>query len=490
MQLPLAASCIVLGGLPIHIAFADSPRALEGPQPLLLRMDHQTVLQSARRDAMDAISGYPDSAAVPMFAGHGSIDPKFTVLRLDKDPALLLLKPEPAAKARGFDPIEILAGEGPRKIKAVLGGSVIRDSNVLRLPASVEPQQILGLPSRADTLHVAVVGVSIDKEYSLQRFQLDVTETAYRYASFSFLNFDALEYRGAWHWRLTPRWGGTLSTEHRVGVASSADTQIAQRTQLNLRTADNLRLTLDGSLSGGWHALLGAFQSQLKYDRSILPQNSSRTRGVEAGVKYESAAGNAITALQRSVQGDYLNRVADAATFSDNAYRQNEFELKLDWNASGKSAVNGRLAWVEVRHDHFKQRDFSGLAGELGYAWSPTSKLRVEISGRRDISSWWQTFSSYRIDDALSVAPTWQVSAKTSVRMRLERVRSDFRGPVFPPVEALRYDHAQTALLGVEWNPLHSLVLDASLQRQRRSSNTTGVDFDANIASLNARLKF
>jgi hypothetical protein len=42
----------------------------------------------------------------------------------------------------------------------------------------------------------------------------------------------------------------------------------------------------------------------------------------------------------------------------------------------------------------------------------------------------------------------------------------------------------------VDWRPLRSLTLDASLQRLRRSANFSGVDFDTRIAGVNAKLKF
>ena len=387
----------------------------------------------------------------------------------------------------GGIPIQAATADESRTLEVVLGASVIHDSNVFRLPGFVDPQLAVGVPSKSDTINVASAGLRIDKPYAQQRFQLNVTETAYRYSNFSFLNFDALEYRGAWLWHLTPRWGGTLSAERRKALVSFADTQLFQR---NLRTADNYRFSLDGSLFGGWHILFGVFQYQQKYDLVFLAQSGNRTRGGEAGIKYESASGSSLSVIQRSIDGDFLNRVVDATNFIDNAFRQDESELSADWKLSGNSVLNGRLTWVDRRHEHFAERDFSGLTGELGYIWTPTGKLRVDIVAKRDINSWWETFSSYRVDDSLSFTPTWQVSAKTSVRMRLERIKSDFRGPVFPPPGPLRSDIVNSAQLAVDWSPLRSLALGASLQRQWRSSNNPGFEFDASIASVNAKLMF
>jgi exopolysaccharide biosynthesis operon protein EpsL len=478
LHLPLVASCVVLGGLPIRAAAADASRTATVPlSSYLFRLE-------------PSIEPLPTMGAPPKQGAASVANAAFAALRMDQDYPQQRVAPDGAKSARRDDPISDAVAEATRSVKVVLGDSLIYDSNLLRLPNGVDPLAATGVSSKSDAINVAYVGLSVDKTYAQQRIELDVTETAYRYAHLAFLNFNALDYRGAWHWRLTPRWGGTLQSERRVALASFADSQFSQRNQRNLRVTDSYRLSLDGSLFGGWHALFGAFQNQTKYDQGFLPQNSSRTQGVEAGIKYERASGSALSLVQRAIQGEYLNRVADAANFSDNAFRQSDVELKLDWNLSGKSAIRGRLTWVAVRHEHFSARDFSGLAGELSYGWTPMGKLRVDVAVKRDIAPWWQDFSSYKIDDSLSIMPTWQVGAKTSVRARLEHIQSDFLGPVRPPVGPLRKDTGQTMQLGVDWRPLRNLVLDASLQHQRRTSNSSGVDFDTRSVALNAKLKF
>ena len=534
MHLPRFASFMLLGGIPIHADTADAPRTVGVPLedsviqdrhgflrpgdtgPLLamgLRMDkgyaqrhlqprvtgtvsqyanpiHAAVVEKSRTTAVQI-----DDSAIQesyLYRLPGDVELlRAAGLRLDEDFLQQRFRRDVAETGNRYtDPIRAVIESGSRPVKVLLGASVIHDSNVLRLPRAVDAQSTVGVPSRADTISVAYAGVRVEKDYAQQRVELEVTETAYRYSRFSSLNFEALEYRGALQGHLTPRWSGTLSTERRIALASSADTQIAQRTQRNLRTSDDYRAAVDGSLGGGWHAIVGVFLHQLKYDQGFLPQNSSRTRGAEAGVKYERASGSAVSLIQRQIHGEYLNRVADAATFSDDAFRQKETELKLDWSASGKSVVRGRLSWLEVYHQHFAQRDFSGLTGELGYGWTPTGKLRIDVVARRDLSPWWQPFSSYKVDNSLSITPTWQVGAKTSVRARLERMHSDFRGPVFPPVGALRNDTVSSAQLGMEWSPSRSLAVDASVQRHWRSSNTPGVEFDATTVNVNAKLKF
>src|SRR3990170_3646874 len=185
----------------------------------------------------------------------------------------------------------------PLKLAVVLGGSVVWDANVFRLPGSVDPLTAVGKPNKDDRITTTYVGLRIDKSFAQQRFQLDVTKTTYRYNSFTFLDFDALDYRGAWLWHLTPRVSGTLSTEHRQALVPFADFRAFQR---NISDTDRRIFNLDGWLAGGWHLLLGVFDAETRYTQVFLPQTSSRVKGAEAGLKYIAASGSSVTATRRS----------------------------------------------------------------------------------------------------------------------------------------------------------------------------------------------
>src|SRR3990172_11637175 len=167
----------------------------------------------------------------------------------------------------------------PLKLAVVLGGSVVWDANVFRLPGSVDPLTAVGKPNKDDRINTAYLGLRIDKSFAQQRFQLDVTKTTTRFNSFTFLDFDALDYRGAWLWHLTPRLGGTLSTDHRQTLVPFTDFRGFQR---NVSNTDSRRFSLDGWLAGGWHLLLGVFDSETKYTQAFLAQTSSRSTGAEA----------------------------------------------------------------------------------------------------------------------------------------------------------------------------------------------------------------
>lgn len=92
---------------------------------------------------------------------------------------------------------DTIAADDSRTLELDVAASVTHDSNVFRLSNSVNPTAV-GLSGKSDTISTASVGLRVDKPYAQQRFQLNVSETAYRYANFlsSILTHSIIEVRG------------------------------------------------------------------------------------------------------------------------------------------------------------------------------------------------------------------------------------------------------------------------------------------------------
>ena len=372
-------------------------------------------------------------------------------------------------------------------LNLVLSTSITRDSNLFRISDGADPQAVLGTPRKSDTVSVSALTLRVDKSISLQRFQLEVSETIYRYDNFSFLNFEALEYRGVWLWSLTPRIKGTLGADRRKSLVPFGDIRAAQQ---NLRVADRRYATVEAQVTGGWHALAGASQFRQTDSRPALSAEPSYDAvSGEGGVKYLASPGRSVALIQRRVEGDYKNSL-DAADLIDDGFHENQTEVVADWLATGKSTLRGRLAWVDRHHDHFAARDYDAWVGEATYLWAPTGKSRFNFALKRDVSAWWEQRASYRVSDSASASYTWQLAHRTALLVQFDRTQRDYRGPVIATAGPLREDEERSAQLGVNWTPLRALVLNASVQRYTRSSNVAGNDYDANVGNISAAFTF
>lgn len=366
-------------------------------------------------------------------------------------------------------------------VDVVLGTDISHDSNLFRQPSTAQ--------RTSDTIAVSFIGLRLDKQYSLQRFQFDITETARRYSRTSYLNFDSLDYRGAWLWQIGSRISGMLSADRKESLVPFEDALNPGTPSRNLSVSKNRGLSIDARAFADWHLLLGTSESSQTSERAIEIQPDFKATAREAGVRYAPPSGNAITVVRRAISGDYVNQSSNPVLGT--GYRQDESELRIQWNASGKSNLNGRITRLSRSHDGAGQRDFSGTAGELIYSWATTGKLDVKSIVKRDIAPFQDTSGSFVVNDTLSVSPTWKITAKTVARLLAAQTTSKFSGHVTAPAAGpARSDTLRLVELGVDWSPASRMVIGASLLRQARDSNIPAFAFENTIFRITAAYRF
>ena len=79
--------------------------------------------------------------------------------------------------------------EGADDLKFSASIGQIRDSNLFRLPSNINLLPILGRSSGAETINTTALGLNYQRAYSLQKVELDVNVTDYRYRNFGYLSF-------------------------------------------------------------------------------------------------------------------------------------------------------------------------------------------------------------------------------------------------------------------------------------------------------------
>lgn len=361
-------------------------------------------------------------------------------------------------------------------VDVAVGANVTQDSNLFRQSDSLGPS--------SDVISSGYLGLRIDKPYAQQRFQADLTETTTRHEEFPNLNSDTFAYRGAWLWHLTPRISGSLGADRTQSLVSFADTSGTTR---NLRVSQNRQLSLDAFITGGWHVLFGISRATQASESATLIEPDFRSKSAEAAIRYEARSGSSISVLRRRSEGRYADTEAPGAAISiaNQDYRQDESDVQTTWIFSRRSTLTGRVTWIERRHDRVSQRDFSGLAGNLGYNWTPPGKIAVAFSAQRALYPRQEGGATYGVDNSYSVAPTWQVSAKTTVHARKQRVKSYLSGAT------VRRDTTTDSLfVEASWAPRTSVTTGVSLEHQRRTSDNEDFEFDTTIARISAAIRF
>jgi exopolysaccharide biosynthesis operon protein EpsL len=392
-----------------------------------------------------------------------------------------------AAYAQGYSPTEgdysaqadadSLAYDG---LRIAVGASVEHDSNLFRVSGASASAQ-------SETISTGYVGLRFDKPYAQQRFQLDATMTTYRYDRFSYLDFNAFDYRAAWLWHVTPRVSGSLRASR-----NQRPTQFQEQTgfQSNVRTLENYGFDVDGLISGGWHVVAGIGRASFRGEGAVVQNEPNyRQNNVEAGIRYLFKTGSDVSVVRRRIQGDQDDRLVNNVVVPGTEdYRQDDNELRGMWIVSAKSTLTGRVTYLDRHYDQAPQRDFSGTTGDIGYNWRPTNRLSFHLTAARYIAPWQGLGSTYRTREVLSLMPAWKATAKTTVSAGLRRTYDDYPSAVAGLPD--REDTTDHAVLGVEWNPQRSLSINASVLRQVRSSSDPLVNYDTTVAKLGVAFAF
>lgn len=409
--------------------------------------------------------------------------PKFRAMRKNVALAVAAIMLAPAiAGADTQDPFNFLAGATARY-----------EDNLFRLNSPSDARILLGNSQRSDWVYSEFGGIKIDKPYAQQRFQVDLTAFHSHNQTYHFLDFDGVNYRAAWLWQLTPHISGVLSADQSQSMTPFSDFRGTNSSLIlnrrNVQTNESKVFSFDGELGAGIHLVGGAAKTQSRNTQNFSAISDFVQDSVELGGKYVAPSGNSISLVRREAQGDFQGRQLDVANQLDTGFDQHETEAKVVWKITGKSEIDGRLDYLEREHNNFSSRDYSGFVGNVTYRWSPTGKLLVDVTLARNLTSFQEAADSFYETESFTIAPTWLLSAKTTIRMKYDYSDRDYRGAiVFTP--QMREDKVQTLLLSADWNVTRSILVSGNVQHENRASNISGLSYKANVIGVNAQILF
>jgi len=362
------------------------------------------------------------------------------------------------------------------------------DNNLFRLPDGINPLPLTGQSARADRITTATLGVNLKKAYSLQQFEASYEHISNRYATYAYLDNEADNARAAWRWQFTPRLKGNLSFNRSQALVSFGDyTNYGTK---NLRTNTATRLDADWNVFGnGWHLRGGAEQNRSRNSQLFTQDEGSRVASADFGVRYVFPSSNWIDFITRSGEGEFLGRSIDIPNQLDTGFRDRRHEVRAYW-MHGKTILEGGLGYAARDYDHFASRDYGSGIGNLKWTWTPTGKLALIVSWKRDLAAFTDATSSYYQQDIYSIAPVWQVDAKLRLSLKFDNIRRDYRGPVTLLPFVARNDRSNIAQLSAEWTPLRALTVSGYYLDDSRDSSLRGSDYSARILGASVRLDF
>lgn len=386
--------------------------------------------------------------------------------------AAALIAAQPAA-AFWNDRIEVFASE-----------TATWDSNVFRISDSVDPRTAINSGDRGDRILVHSLGATFDIPYSLQRFTGNYTWYATRYQTFDHLDFNGHSARADWLWSITPHINGDLGGSDSKSLSNFAT--FGGFTQ-DLVTSRELHARANFELTPSWLLHTGLLAASREHDDPVRRVNDVESKTAELRMSYVSAAGNHIGVSYRHERGESPEETNLQGTVFDNAYRQNSVGVVGRYQITGNSRLDGRVDYVRRDYEQFTERDYSGPTFRFSHFWTPTGKLEFMTTAMREITPLDDIQSTFVLLTGINVKPKWNVTEKVSVQGSLDYSQWEYSANR----SAGDYTHrVRSGGVSISYRPLRTVLLQAGVLREVRTSSLALADYEVTIASLEARIGF
>ena len=347
-------------------------------------------------------------------------------------------------------------------LKLTLATSITNDSNIFQLPDAY-----LGYPKRSDTIKTVQADLNYNKRYGMQTITLDATLSHNQFNNFSYLDNSTSSYKGTWALKIDTHLSGTVGVTQNQSLANFSNTQSVSKI---LYTTKSHFIYGDWWVTGPWHALSGISANISSNSATVTTQQNTMSNSAYAGISYVSEAQNSISFKRQNTTGSYTNTPLNYVSLVDTGYSILDDMLDFNWIFSGKSTFSGELKHTAMTNEHFSQRDYAGMAGNLNYLWSVSGKSSIRFTAQRNFGQFLTNYSSYNVTDDFAISPAWQLTPKLSLSATFDHANVNYLGAIDGGASTGRKDTTQTVMVGVNWAPNRMITLHTSIQHTNRNS--------------------
>lgn len=377
---------------------------------------------------------------------------------------------------------EVIAYEGDR-YQFFTGIGYTYDGNVFRTSKS-------GItPPKKDLIRSTYIGVGLNLPVSLQRFVVNARVNQTRFRDLGELDYNGRTLNASWLWQFGNDWSGRLGYSQ---SRTASDFSNLGGTTQNLRDQDRVFVDANVMLDPTHRLEMGFSQAKSENSTQANQRNDYTDNQLYFGIQYISPVGNSYGLRLAYDDLKLPNPAQFGATSIDNSHRQAVLDFTYAWKFSGVSNIYGRFGFEDREYKEFSGRDYSGFAWSVNYDWTPNPKSAVLFNFRREIDGLNDFASNYALVHGLSIRPRWIVSSKVNVAWDFGYSRLEFRGEpgTLNVAHQERKDKIKNYGMSVDYAPLPSASMSLSLRRDQRSSNISGIDFEATVVSGSLDFRF
>lgn len=373
--------------------------------------------------------------------------------------------------------------------KPYVSSSLKYDSNLLRLPENVTPQESVGKNSKSDFIKQVRAGIDIDWKLSRQQLLLKTNLNQNWFTTFDELNYLGYSVLGQWNWELGKYLNGALGYSNKKSLGSF--NQINGLIK-NLQTEEHYFAEGNYEIFTDWHVGAGFHRSDLTYSDTIRQFGDRREDSFDFGLHYRNLLNNMLGFKVTVTDGSYPKRNFSSNSQLDNAYLRTAYEVEGAWHYSIKTWIDAHVGYTEQDFDHLNTRNFSEVTSHANIYWQPSEKTGLLLGGWRNIAQAENLTSSFVLSRGVRLIPTWSVTPKIKLNMLLSYEKQDFLGdPGFVAGNTVTQQD-QIAIFGLNFNykPFANTEMTAVIKHEERDSNNPSRTYQSQFGGLNLKLVF
>lgn len=370
------------------------------------------------------------------------------------------------------------------------------DDNLFRLAENESPGS-----KRDDRNSVLNVGLNVDWRLGRQEMVASVTETRVRYNRNVSFDYDGHDYQAIWNWRLGNHLNGNLGASESLTQSGFSSVGQVNNQVVSQRGFGRV----DWEFHPRWRLGVGGAQVDNTNGETSLSSQNFQQQSYDAGLTYLTPKGSSLSIQTRLIESKFPNpKVIGGSIFrlfvQDNSYRQTEYNLRGDWQFSGKLSLHGQLGWVDRRYDNSQQGnfnvfsvevlrhpDFSGLSGRLSGDWSITGKTLLSMSVYQEPSDAGDINAITVLNQGASVNGVWLMREKWRLNAGATFVKRSFQGDTGV---SQNKDDTRGTSLSLSYTPIQSVSLNVGLGTGSRDSDKTVENYKFHSFFANARADF
>lgn len=338
----------------------------------------------------------------------------------------------------------------------------------------------------SDQITTYTAGVHIDKQYSLQRFIVNLNYVDNKYQRNDFLDFDTVNYDAEWQWALTPSLTGSLYSSKNKTLNGFSD--FRSFTQ-NIRTTEINRFRAEYSPHKVWALIAGLTETDTDNSQTFNAVAQYSATAFDYGARYTYPSGSNLSFLGHKRNGQFQRPLSQVGLF-DNGFTEDEFELDFVLRPTGKSKLSSKLGYLSREYDNFTVRNYDSWLGYVRYDLLLTGKVKANFDLSRLVNPFETNYSTYTVTDALQVGLSYDYSEKVIFNLNTRIAQRDFRQSVVPGIDK-RADDEKSFSGSITWQPIRNIgfTLNSIKSSRNASSAYNNFDYDDVTTSVIVDLK-